>query len=139
MSLDIQINESLSKKLSPDSYFQVITNTVSDTTLEAERQCKIEAPVGATGNLMRGHTSQINGLEGKVTNPVPYWPYVVYGHHGHYGDRETEGNIYIDVYGNPRTSKGIANNYPVRAINNILDENFINERLTHHLKNILGD
>ena len=64
--------------LDPINYVGCIRDIVKDVTLEAEGQCKVEAPVD-TGNLMNSHSTEIGDNKGTVYNNSPYWQWVVYG------------------------------------------------------------
>lgn len=104
MTLQVTISPPCKKKLTPNLWVECISEVIKETTLQAEADCKTEAPV-ITGNLRRGHSSDFpNQLTGEIHNNMDYWVYVVFGHHRYSG-----------------------NNYPQRVLNNLKTKNFVSK------------
>ena len=121
MTMEVKLNSSFYKKLNQAAVKAAEKVTIRNTTLEAERRCKIQAPgpgnqlpgttYKAVGNLRRGHSSEISDEEGLVKNSQKYWVYVVYG-----------------------TSKMPARNYPKKIVSELSSENYISRTMISELK-----
>ena len=101
IEISVDYKPSFYKKTNSQNYKTALNTAIRQTTLEAESQCKKEAPV-QTGTLMRGHASTFAELEGCVTNGVEYAKYVIYG-----------------------TKYQSANNYPGRVVSNIKSQDYL--------------
>lgn len=94
----MEVNIDLSgarKALDQETYKRVASNVIRDVTLQAEGECRSQAPV-LTGNLRNSHSTDIDELSGRVLNSADYWIYVVFG-----------------------TYKQSANEYPRRALETV--------------------
>lgn len=121
IDFEIQFNSSFYKKLNPQAVKQAESNTIAKATLEAENRCKKKSPgpgnqlpnttYKASGDLRRGHSSEISPEEGLVKNKQNYWIYVVFG-----------------------TSKMPARNYPREVVNVLSTEKFMSKAFKAELK-----
>ena len=111
---EVLYKESLKRKIDPDLMEKIASNVIRQGTLEAERRCKTECPV-KTGELKRGHSSNIRKLEGTVSNNVEYARFVIHG-----------------------TSKQSPNNYPARVVKSMSTQKYVGriarQELNKHLK-----
>ena len=110
MPVEITINDSFTKKTTPDSYIEAIKGTVNDVSQRTMEECQAESPV-RTGNLRDSHSVESSDFEATIRNSAEYWIYVVYG-----------------------TSRMSANNYPQRAWNTIISQDVIGEIFRNKLK-----
>ncbi|MBQ9025201.1 MAG: hypothetical protein IJ104_02310 [Methanobrevibacter sp.] len=120
-NIEIQINPSFYKKLAHSAVKEAESQVIKDTTLEAESRCKKQSPgpgnqlpntdYKASGNLRRGHSSEISAEEGLVKNNMNYWVYVVHG-----------------------TSKMPARNYPQKVANELSSEHYMSNAMKKALK-----
>jgi HK97 gp10 family phage protein len=83
MSVDVQINESLWKKLDSKKLSEAVRKSVQETTRELKDEC-VEYSPKVTGNLRRGFSYEVTGGEAvtraKITNnTAPYWVFLEYG------------------------------------------------------------
>lgn len=121
ITMEVKLNSSFYKKLNQAAVKAAEKVTIRNTTLEAERRCKIQAPgpgnqlpgttYKAVGRLRGGHSSEISDEEGLVKNSQKYWVYVVYG-----------------------TSKMPARNYPKNIVSELSSENYISRTMISELK-----
>jgi hypothetical protein len=121
INIDVKINPSFYKKVNPSIVKQCEASTIKKTTLEAENRCKKISPgpgnqlpgttYKASGNLRRGHSSEISEEEGLVKNNMNYAVYVVHG-----------------------TSKMPARNYPQTVASELSKENFMSNNFLKELK-----
>ena len=105
----VEIKPSFRKKVNHSIYVNALKSTIRDATKDAEMGCRATCPVD-TGRLRSGHSSEVNGLEGKVRNSVDYWRYVVYG-----------------------TKNRKPNNYPKRAVTKIKGD-YAKRKYFQHLR-----
>ena len=120
-SIEVQINPSFYKKVNHSIIKKCEADVIKKTTLEAESRCKKKSPgpgnqlpntlYKASGNLRRGHSSEISDEEGLVKNNMNYWVYVVHG-----------------------TSKMPARNYPQKVANELASERYMSKAMKSALK-----
>lgn len=120
-SIEVKINPSFYKKIAHDTVKKCESQVIKKTTLEAESRCKKKSPgpgnqlpntnYRASGNLRRGHSSEISEEEGLVKNSMNYWVYVVHG-----------------------TSKMPARNYPQKVANELASEHYMSNAMKKALK-----
>lgn len=121
INIDVKLNPSFYKKIAHNIIKEAESQTIKKTTLEAENRCKKKSPgpgnqlpgttYKASGNLRRGHSSEIHETEGLVKNNMNYAVYVVHG-----------------------TSKMPARNYPQQVANELASEQYMSNTLMNELK-----
>ena len=121
ISIDVKIEESFRKKINHAAVKAAEEIAIRNTTLEAEKRCKVQAPgpgnqlpgtkYRASGNLRRSHSTQISKEQGLVKNTAKYAVYVVHG-----------------------TSKMPARNYTQTVANELSKENFMSNNFLKELK-----
>lgn len=121
IDIDVKLNPSFYKKLNAGIVKKCEAETIKKTTLEAENRCKKISPgpgnqlpgtdYKASGNLRRGHSSEISEEQGLVKNNMNYAVYVVHG-----------------------TSKMPARNYPQTVAGELSNENFMSNTFLKELK-----
>ena len=121
IDIDVKVNPSFYKKIAHNIVKEAESQTIKKTTLEAENRCKKKSPgpgnqlpgtqYRASGNLRRGHSSEIHDDEGLVKNDMNYWIYVVFG-----------------------TSKMSARNYPKDVANELSSEQYMSNAFLNELK-----
>lgn len=122
MTMEVKINPSFYKKIAHEAVKKAEAETIKKTTLEAESRFKKRAPgpgnqlpgttYKASGDLRRGHSSEISEEEGLIRNGQKYAPYVIHG-----------------------TSKMPARNYPLQVVNELSSENYMSNTMKKELKN----
>lgn len=120
-NVEVKINPSFYRKVNAAAIKSSLSEAIRNTTLEAEKRCKIEAPgpgnqlpgttYRASGNLRRSHSSSISSTQGQVRNSAKYAVYVIHG-----------------------TSKMPARNYPVKIVNALSSEQYITRTLLTSLR-----
>lgn len=120
-NVEVKINPSFYNKVNAAAIKSSLSEAIRNTTLEAEKRCKIEAPgpgnqlpgttYRASGNLRRSHSSSISSTQGQVSNSAKYAVYVIHG-----------------------TSKMPARNYPVKIVNALSSEQYITRTLLTSLR-----
>ena len=108
--ISIDFNPSFYKKTDHNLIKKCMAETIKETTLQAEKRCKEEAPYD-TGNLRRSHSSDYSENEGAVHNSAEYAVYVVYG-----------------------TYKMEARNYPAQICKELGQNKYMGNRFKQHLK-----
>lgn len=108
--ISFEFNPSFYKKTDHSIIKKCIAETIKETTLQAEKRCKEEAPY-QTGNLRRSHSSEYSADEGLVHNSAEYAVYVIYG-----------------------TYKMDARNYPSQVCKELGQNKYMSERFKKHLK-----
>lgn len=121
INIDVHFEESFKKKINHSVLKAAEEVAIRNTTLEAEKRCKMEAPgpgnqlpgtkYRASGALRRGHSSQISKEQGLVKNSMNYAVYVVHG-----------------------TSKMPARNYPLKVANSLASDNYITRTVLTELR-----
>ena len=121
IDIDVKFEPSFKKKINHNILKQCEKTTIRNTTLEAEKRCKVQAPgpgnqlpgtkYKAVGRLRRSHSTQISDDEGLVKNSTKYWRYVVFG-----------------------TSKMRARNYPQKIANQLASERYITRTMLTELR-----
>jgi hypothetical protein len=121
INIDMKINPSFYKKTSQAIIKKCEAATIKKTTLEAEKRCKEKSPgpgnqlpgttYKASGNLRRGHSSEINDEQGLVKNNMNYSVYVIHG-----------------------TSKMPARNYPQKVGNELSSEKYMSNTFESELR-----
>lgn len=119
--MDVKLNPSFYKKINHAAVKAAEKVAIKNTTLEAENRCKKLSPgpgnqlpgttYKASGNLRRGHSSEISDEEGLVKNNMNYEVYVVHG-----------------------TSKMPARNYPKKVVEELSNEQYISKTMIAELK-----
>ena len=112
---EVLYKESLKRKLDPDLMEKVASNVIRKGTLEAEKRLKNECPV-RTGELKRGHSSNIQKLEGTVSNNIEYARFVIHG-----------------------TSKQSPNNYPARVVKSMSNQKYVGRLARQELNKHLNE
>lgn len=110
IDLEVKVNPSFFEKTNHEVIRQCVANTIRNTTLEAEKRCKIKSPYD-TGALRRSHSSDITSEEGLVKAGQHYVVYVVFG-----------------------TSKMDARNYPQETANELASERYMSNSMETELK-----
>lgn len=110
VSIQVNLTDSYHRKTNKNTIIQALTETIRDTCLKAENECKKTCPVD-TGRLKAGHSTITEKLEGQVTNSVEYAGYVING-----------------------TSKMDAQNYPQEVANTLATQEYISQTFHKHLK-----
>ena len=121
INIDVHIEDSFRKKINHAAVKAAEEIAIRNTTLEAEKRCKVQAPgpgnqlpgtkYRASGNLRRSHSTQISKEQGLVKNTAKYAVYVVHG-----------------------TSKMPARNYPVKVANSLANDNYITRTVLTELR-----
>ena len=121
IDIDVKIDPSFYKKVNHEVIKACESTTIKNTTLEAEKRCKVQAPgpgnqlpgtkYKAVGRLRRSHSSHISDDEGLVKNSTNYWRFVVLG-----------------------TSKMPARNYPQKIANELSSEKYITRTFLTELR-----
>lgn len=121
INIDVKVNPSFYKKIAHNIIKEAESQTIKKTTLEAENRCKKKSPgpgnqlpntsYKASGNLRRGHSSELKETEGLVKNSMNYAVYVVHG-----------------------TSKMPARNYPKQVADELASERYMSNTLLNELK-----
>ena len=121
-NVEFKINPSFYKKVDSATLKASLSEAIRNTTLEAEKRCKIEAPgpgnqlpgttYRASGNLRGSHSTNISNTEGQVRNSAKYAVYVIHG-----------------------TSKMPARNYPQKIVNALSSEHYMTRTLLTSLRN----
>lgn len=121
IDIDVKIDPSFYKKVNHEVIKTCESTTIKNTTLEAEKRCKVQAPgpgnqlpgtkYKAVGRLRRSHSSHISDDEGLVKNSTNYWRFVVLG-----------------------TSKMPARNYPQKIANELSSEKYITRTFLTELR-----
>lgn len=121
IDIDFKINPKFYKKIDRKIIERAEATTIRNTTLEAEKRCKVKAPgpgnqlpnttYKASGNLRRSHSTKITDDEGQVKNSAKYAVYVVHG-----------------------TKKMAARNYPKKVANELSSENYITRTFLTELR-----
>ena len=121
IDIDVKLTSSFYKKINHAVIKACESTTIKNTTLEAEKRCKVEAPgpgnqlpgttYKAIGRLRRSHSHQISDDEGLVKNSTNYWRYVVFG-----------------------TSKMPARNYPEKIAHSLASEKYITRTMLTELR-----
>lgn len=122
IDIDVQFEPSFKKKINHRAVKSAEKKAIRNTTLEAEKRCKVQAPgpgnqlpgtkYQAVGRLRRSHTPHITDEEGQVRNTsAPYWRFVAFG-----------------------TSKMPARNYPQKIANELASEKYITRTILTELR-----
>ena len=121
IDIDVKINPQFYKKVNHNILKRAEATTIRNTTLEAEKRCKVQAPgpgnqlpnttYKASGNLRRSHSTKITDDEGQVKNSAKYAVHVVHG-----------------------TRKMPARNYPKKVANELASENYITRTFLTELR-----
>ena len=121
INIDVKFEPSFKKKINHQAVKEAEKVAIHNTTLEAEKRCKIQAPgpgnqlpgtkYKAVGRLRRTHSTKITSEEGIVQNNSGYARYVVHG-----------------------TSKMPARNYPQKIANQLSSENYITRTILTELR-----
>lgn len=121
INIDVKVNPSFYKKIAHNIIKEAESQTIKKTTLEAENRCKKKSPgpgnqlpnttYKASGDLRRGHSSELKETEGLVKNGQHYAVYVVHG-----------------------TSKMPARNYPKQVADELASERYMSNTLLNELK-----
>lgn len=121
IDIDVEFSPSFKRKINHEVLKSCESTTIRNTTLEADKRCKIQAPgpgnqlpgtkYKAVGRLRRSHSTHITDTEGQVRNSTNYWRYVVFG-----------------------TSKMPARNYPQNIANQLASENYISRTFLTELR-----
>ena len=121
IDIDVKFEPSFKRKINHNVLKQCESVAIRNTTLEAEKRCKVQAPgpgnqlpgtkYKAVGRLRRSHSTQISDNEGLVKNSTNYWRYVVFG-----------------------TSKMRARNYPQKIANELSSEKYITRTILTELR-----
>ena len=121
VNIDVQLEPSFRKKINHAAVKSAEEVAIRNTTLEAEKRCKIQSPgpgnqlpgttYRASGNLRRSHSTQISSNQGLVKNNAHYRWYVIFG-----------------------TSRMPARNYPQKIVNELSSENYITRTVLTELR-----
>ena len=121
IDIDVKFEPSFKRKINHNVLKQCESVAIRNTTLEAEKRCKVQAPgpgnqlpgtkYKAVGRLRRSHSTQISDDEGLVKNSTNYWRYVVFG-----------------------TSKMRARNYSQKIANELSSEKYITRTILTELR-----
>ena len=121
IEISVDFQPSFYKKINHAAVQAAEETTIKNTTLEAEKRCKIQAPgpgnqlpgtkYKAVGRLRRSHSHNISREEGQVKNSTNYWRYVVLG-----------------------TSKMPARNYPQKIANQLSSEKYMTRTMLTELR-----
>jgi phage gpG-like protein len=121
VNIDVQLEPSFRKKINHAAVQAAEQATIRNTTLQAEKLCKVQAPgpgnqlpgttYKASGNLRRSHSTQIGSNEGLVRNNAHYANYVIHG-----------------------TSKMPARNYPQKVANELSSSNYMTRMMLTELR-----
>ena len=121
IDIQVEIEPSFRKKINHAAVKRAEAETIKNTTLEAEKRCKVQAPgpgnqlpgtkYKAVGRLRRSHSPHISETEGQVRNSTNYWRYVVFG-----------------------TSKMPARNYPKKIVNQLSSEKYMTRTMLTSLR-----
>lgn len=121
IDISVDIEPSFRKKINRQAVKKAEQITIKNTTFEAEKRCKIEAPgpgnqlpgtkYKASGRLRLSHSSKISDEEGQVKNSTNYWRYVVFG-----------------------TSKMRARNYPQKIAKQLSSERYMTRTFLTELR-----
>lgn len=122
-TIEMKIQPSFYKKIDKSAVNKAKAETIKDTTLKAESECKKQAPgpgnqlpgtdYKASGRLRAGHSSDISDDEGVIHNNMNYWVYVVHG-----------------------TSKMEARNYPQQICNQLASEQYMSRAFVSKLRSM---
>lgn len=128
MDIKVEIMPSCEKKLGAN-WDNILGEIIGEVALQAETECKKEAPV-KTGSLMRGHSTKRNGsLEASVHNNMKYWVNVVYGTSPHVIVPSGAKALYWKGAKHPVTvvhhPGNKPNNYPQRALNKVIGGGYV--------------
>lgn len=121
IDISVDFESSFKRKINHAALKASEAKAIHDTTLEAEKRCKIKAPgpgnqlpgttYRASGNLRRSHSVKISDDEGQVKNNAKYKDYVIHG-----------------------TSKMPARNYPQKVVNELSSERYITKAILTELR-----
>lgn len=121
IDIEVKMESSFKRKINHEIIKACESTAIRNTTLEAEKRCKVQAPgpgnqlpgtkYKAVGRLRRSHSTKISDNEGLVKNSTNYWRYVVFG-----------------------TSKMPARNYPQKIANELASENYISRTILTELR-----
>lgn len=122
IDIDIEFEPSFKRKINHQALKEAERLAIRNTTLEAEKRCKVQAPgpgnqlpgtkYKAVGRLRRTHSPHFVGEdEGQVRNNSGYARYVVLG-----------------------TSKMPARNYPQKIANQLASENYVSRTILTELR-----
>lgn len=121
IDIDIKLEPSFFKKVNHAVVKECEAETIRNTTLEAEKRCKVQAPgpgnqlpgtkYKAVGRLRRSHSTSISPEQGLVKNSRDYAKYVIHG-----------------------TSKMPARNYPQKIVNALSSEQYITRTMLTALR-----
>lgn len=121
ITMTVELESGFRKKINPSAVKGATEVGIKNTTLEAEKRCKIQAPgpgnqlpgtsYRASGNLRRSHSTKISSNEGQVRNNAPYKWYVILG-----------------------TSRMPARNYPLKVANELSSSNYFTRTVLTELR-----
>ena len=121
IDIQVELESSFRKKINHEAIKSAEEIAIKNTTLEAEKRCKVQAPgpgnqlpgtkYKAVGRLRRSHSTKISRDEGQVRNNANYAKYVIHG-----------------------TSKMPARNYPQKIANELSSENYITRTILTELR-----
>ena len=121
ITIDVELEEGFRRKINHQAVKSAEQVGIKNTTLEAEKKCKIQAPgpgnqlpgtsYVASGNLRRSHSHRISTDEGQVRNNANYARYVIHG-----------------------TSRMPARNYPQKVANEISSSNYFTRTVLTELR-----
>lgn len=121
ITMTVELEPSFRKKINHPAVQSAMETGIKNTTLEAEKKCKVQAPgpgnqlpgtsYRASGNLRRSHSTKISANEGQVRNNANYAGYVIHG-----------------------TSRMPARNYPMKVANELSSTNYFTRTVLTELR-----
>ena len=121
IDIQVELEPSFKRKINHQAVKRAEQTTIRNTTLEAEKRCKVQAPgpgnqlpgtkYKAIGRLRRSHSVKLSDDEGQVKNSTNYWRFVVFG-----------------------TRKMPARNYPQKIVKQLSGENYMTRTMLTELR-----